>query len=135
MAIAFDASFQGESGGTPRRLEDPTQRVEDFSRVVDYLVTLPYVDADRIGVLGICGGGGYTWAAAKTEKRFKAVVSITGVNYGRMSRDTAAAAGGVLEALRATAAQRTTEARGSESQIKGMLPRTPRLLSRSVISM
>jgi len=73
VAIAFDASFQGASGGTPRFREDPAERVEDFRRVVDYLVTLPYVDADRIGVLGVCGGGGYTWAAAKTEKRFKAV--------------------------------------------------------------
>jgi fermentation-respiration switch protein FrsA (DUF1100 family) len=125
VVIAFDASFQGESGGTPRRLEDPTQRVEDFRRVVDYLVTLPYVDADRIGVLGICGGGGYTLAAAKTEKRFKAVVSITGVNYGRMQRETAAASGGVLALLRSMGEQRTAEARGeSESLVNGMLPDT-----------
>lgn len=124
VVIAFDASFQGESGGEPRRLEDPTQRVEDFSRVVDYLVTLPYVDADRIGVLGVCGGGGYTWAAAKTEKRFKAVTSITGVNYGRMQRDTAAGSGGVVEALREIGKLRTAEARGAESTVNGMLPET-----------
>ena len=68
VAIAFDASFQGDSGGTPRFVEDPTQRVEDFRRVVDYLETLPYVDSDRIGVLGVCGGGGYTLNAAMTEK-------------------------------------------------------------------
>lgn len=77
MVIAFDASFQGASGGSHRFREDPTKRVEDFRRVVDYLVTLPYVDSERIAVLGICGGGGYTLNAALNEKRFKAVVSIT----------------------------------------------------------
>ncbi len=124
VVIAFDASFQGASGGTPRFLEDPNQRVEDFRRVVDYLETLPYVDADRIGVLGVCGGGGYTLASAKTEKRFKAVVSITGANYGRVARENAAANGGVLEALKGISAQRTAEARGAESAVTGMLPET-----------
>lgn len=74
-------------------------------------------------MLGICGGG-YSWAAAKTEKRFKAVVSSTGVNYGRMMRDTVAAQGGAVEALRGIAAQRTAEVRGTESLVNGMLPPT-----------
>ncbi|MCX9564915.1 alpha/beta hydrolase, partial [Vibrio cholerae] len=52
VVIAFDASFQGESGGFPRYVEDPSQRVEDISRVIDYAVTLPYVDENRIGGLG-----------------------------------------------------------------------------------
>ncbi|MGC3956296.1 MAG: alpha/beta hydrolase [Propionicimonas sp.] len=124
VVIAFDASFQGASGGTPRFLEDPAQRVEDFRRVVDYLVTLPYVDADRIGVLGVCGGGGYSLAVAKTEKRFKAVVSVTGVNFGRMQRDNAAYGGGLIAALQGIGAQRTAEVRGAESQINGVLPPT-----------
>lgn len=123
VVIAFDASFQGESGGTPRRLEDPNQRVEDFSRVVDYLVTLPYVDADRIGVIGVCGGGGYSWAAAKTEKRFKAVATMTGVNYGRMSRDNSAQAGGPIAALQGIAQQRTAEARSqAQPDVNAALP-------------
>ena len=71
VVIAFDASFQGAIGGEPRFLEDPTLRVEDFRHVVDYLVALPYVDEDRIGVLGICGGGGYAIHAAMTERRLK----------------------------------------------------------------
>ena len=120
VVIAFDASFQGASGGQPRFLEDPGQRVEDFSRVVDHLVTLPYVDAERIGVLGVCGGGGYTLASARTEKRFKAVVSVTGVNFGRMQRETAD--GGPLAALRGIASQRTAEARGAESVANDILP-------------
>lgn len=64
--IAFDASFQGESGGLPRYVEDPSQRVEDISRVIDYAVTLPYVDETRTGGLGICGGGAYVISAALT---------------------------------------------------------------------
>ena len=77
VVIAYDASFQGASGGEPRWIEDPTQRVEDISHVIDYAVTLPYVDTDRIGVIGVCGGGGYVLNATLTEKRIKAVVAIT----------------------------------------------------------
>ncbi|MFT4124939.1 MAG: alpha/beta hydrolase [Gordonia sp. (in: high G+C Gram-positive bacteria)] len=122
VAIAFDASFQGASGGTPRFVEDPGQRVEDFRRVVDYLETLPYVDAERIGVLGICGGGGYTLNAAMTEKRFQAVVSITGVNYGRMLRENHAAADGVIQALETSAAHRAAAARGGAAVVGSLLP-------------
>ena len=124
VVIAFDASFQGESGGEPRRLEIPAQRVEDFSRVVDYLVTLPYVDADRIGVLGVCGGGGYAVNAALTEKRIKAVVSITGVNVGRLFREGFSNYD-PLGALNAMAAQRTAEARGGHFQVNELLPAGP----------
>jgi len=86
VVIAFDRSFQSASGGEPRFIEDPVQAVEDFRRVTDYLVTLPYVDADRIGVLGICGGGGYAVNATMTERRIKALGTVTGANYGRLMR-------------------------------------------------
>ncbi|MDS2174310.1 alpha/beta hydrolase [Nesterenkonia sp. CL21] len=123
VVIAFDASFQGASGGSPRNLEDPTQRVEDFRRVVDHLTTLPYVDAARIGVMGVCGGGGYTLNAAMTERRFKAVASFTGVNFGRMMRAGAAAtAGSVVAALEGVAQQRTAEASGAQQVILNHLP-------------
>jgi len=114
VVLAYDASFQGQSGGSPRWVEDPTQRVEDVSRVIDYAVTLPYVDADRIGVIGVCGGGGYAINATLTEKRIKAVVSITGVNIGRLFREGFSEYN-PLGALDAMAAQRTAEARGDPS--------------------
>lgn len=121
VVIAFDASYQGASGGEPRLIEDPGQRVEDFRQVVDYLVTLPYVDADRIGVLGVCGGGGYSISATKSERRIKAVVSITGVNFGRMSRE---GFGGYdpVGTLEAIAQQRTIEARRGKARVDDVLP-------------
>ncbi len=121
VVIAFDASFQGESGGMPRYVEDPTQRVEDISRVIDYAVTLPYVDETRIGGLGICGGGGYILNSALTEKRLKAVVGITPVNVGRLFREGFSLYNpiGTLEAM---ATQRTAEARGAELQVNALLP-------------
>ncbi|GHY50325.1 putative dienelactone hydrolase-related enzyme [Vibrio cholerae] len=121
VVIAFDASFQGESGGLPRYVEDPSQRVEDISRVIDYAVTLPYVDENRIGGLGICGGGGYIINSALTEKRLKAVVGITPVNLGRLFREGFSMYDPIAN-LEAMAAQRTAEARGSELQINELLP-------------
>ncbi|MFT4045430.1 MAG: alpha/beta hydrolase [Solimonas sp.] len=121
VVIAFDRSFQGDSGGTPRRIEDPTLSVEDFRHVVDYLVTLSYVDEERIGVLGICGGGGYAINAAMTERRFKAVASITGVNFGRLSREGFTGYDPIA-ALDAMAKQRTAEMRGEALQVDRFLP-------------
>ncbi|ACI92850.1 alpha/beta superfamily hydrolase [Afipia carboxidovorans OM5] len=124
VVIPYDASFQGASGGEPRWIEDPTQRVEDISHVIDYAVTLPYVDADRIGVIGVCGGGGYVLNATLTEKRIKAVVAITPVNIGRLFREGFSSYD-PLGALDAMAAQRTKEARGGELQVNELLPASP----------
>jgi len=124
VVIAFDRSFQGASGGEPRSIEDPTQAVEDFRRVADYLVTLPYVDEDRIGVLGICGGGGYAINAAMTERRIKAVSAVTGANYGRLMRGNFTALNPIA-ALEAMARQRTAEARGEAVKVDDLLPPSP----------
>ncbi|MDF1723487.1 MAG: alpha/beta hydrolase [Alcanivorax sp.] len=121
VVIAFDRSTQGQSGGEPRYIEDPALAVEDFSRVTDYLVTLPYVDADRIGVLGICGGGGYAINATMIERRIKALVSITGVNYGRLCREGFSGFDPIGQ-MEQVAAQRTAEARGEARQVDLFVP-------------
>lgn len=121
VAIAFDRSTQGQSGGEPRSIEDPAMAVEDFSRVVDYLVTLPYVDAERIGTLGICGGGGYAINATMIERRIKALVSITGVNYGRLCREGFSGFDPIGQ-MEAMAKQRTAEARGEPLKVDLFVP-------------
>ncbi|MEW2168159.1 alpha/beta hydrolase [Streptomyces sp. NPDC007084] len=125
VVLAFDATYQGDSGGEPRWIEDPGPRVEDFRCAVDYLVTLDYVDEDRIGVLGICGGGGYAVNAALTERRFKAVGTVTGVNFGRMMREGDLSPDAAITTLDAIAKQRTAEARGAEPRVDSSLPDSP----------
>ncbi|ALG30976.1 alpha/beta hydrolase [Glutamicibacter halophytocola] len=122
VTLAFDASFQGESGGEPRSTEDPTLRVEDFRHVADYLVTLPYVDAERIGLIGMCGGGGYAINAVMTERRYKAVATITGANYGRVLREAEGSVHAVIAKLEQIGAQRTAEARGEDYLVDPGLP-------------
>ncbi|WP_447642102.1 MULTISPECIES: alpha/beta hydrolase [Chitinophagaceae] len=87
LTIAYDASYQGESTGEPRQLENPYVRTEDVSAVIDYLTTLPYVDAERIGAMGICAGAGYTANAAINDHRIRAVGMVSAVNIGSMFRN------------------------------------------------
>ena len=87
VTIAYDASYQGESTGEPRQLGRPSIRTEDVSGAIDYLTTLPYVDADQIGAFGICAGGGYTANAAINDRRIKAVGTVSAVNIGSMFRN------------------------------------------------
>lgn len=86
VTLAFDASFQGESGGFPRRIESPEVRVEDFSAAVDFLSNYPSIDADRIGVIGICGGGCYSVSATQIDHRIKALATISMYDMGRARR-------------------------------------------------
>jgi hypothetical protein len=121
IVLAFDASFQGASGGEQRFMEDPAIRVSDIRYAIDYLVSLPYVDANRIGAIGVCGGGAYTVSAAMTDRRIKALTSITGVNFGRLMREGFSQFN-PLAALDAMAAQRTAEAQGAARHVINYLP-------------
>ena len=87
VTIAADASYQGESGGEPRQRDYPANRIDDVSGMVDFLMSLSYVDTDRIASLGVCGGGGYTLAAAQADKRIKAVATLSMFNTGRVRRN------------------------------------------------
>ena len=87
VTIAYDASYQGESTGEPRQLENPHVRTEDVSAVFDYMTTLPYLDPARIGAMGICAGAGYTANAAINDHRIKAVGTVSMVNIGQMFRN------------------------------------------------
>ncbi|MBX3254909.1 MAG: alpha/beta hydrolase [Chitinophagaceae bacterium] len=115
ITIAYDASYQGESTGEPRQLENPYIRTEDVSAVVDYLTTLPYVDIDNIGAMGICAGGGYTANAAINDHRIKAVGTVSAVNIGSMFRngwDNNVKDADALPYLIAGSNARTTDAKG-----------------------
>ena len=87
ITVAADASFQGESGGYPRHSDIPFFRTQDIHGMVDLLSIYPGVDVERIGMLGICGGAGYTLNAAKSEKRVKAVATLSMFNSGRVRRE------------------------------------------------
>ena len=77
VTLAFDPSYTGESSGEPRRTASPDINTEDFLAAVDYLSQLPEVDADRIGILGVCGWGGIALNAAAADPRIKATVAST----------------------------------------------------------
>lgn len=87
ITLAFDASHYGESGGEPRYIEVPYTRVEDYSAATDFLSNHPLVDSEKIGVVGICGGGGYAVSAATIDHRIKAVATISMYDMGRARRE------------------------------------------------
>jgi uncharacterized protein len=83
VALAFDPSFNGYSGGEPRHVSSPDIFVEDFSAAVDYLGTRPFVSRERIGVLGMCGSGGFALSAAQVDRRIKAVATVSMYDISR----------------------------------------------------
>jgi uncharacterized protein len=112
IAIAADASYQGASGGQPRNIDKPAFRIEDIRGMADYITRYKGVDASRLGLLGICGGGGYSLKAAQTDKRFQAVATLSMFNSGVVRRN------GFMNSGVSTIQQRlqqATEARAQEA--------------------
>lgn len=104
VTLAFDAAYQGHSEGMPRNTDKPAHRIEDIHRACDIIRVFPGVNPERVGALGICGGGGYTIKAAQTDKRFKAVATLSMFNTGVVRRN------GFLDSATATIQQRLAEA-------------------------
>ncbi|MFJ2263551.1 alpha/beta hydrolase [Streptomyces sp. NPDC087844] len=120
-ALVLDPAHQGQSEGEPRDLEDPYRRGEDISYAIDALTTTPGIDPQRIGVLGICAGGGYAVHTARTDHRIKAVGTVVPVNIGHAFRSFS---GGPAAALDPLADARTEEARSGETTRVNWLPDT-----------
>jgi len=116
IAIAADASYQGASGGQPRNVDKPANRIEDIRGMADFITQYAGVNTDRMGVLGICGGGGYTLKAAQTDKRFKAVATLSMFNSGVVRRNGFMNSGvsTIQERLKQASEARAVEAAGGE---------------------
>lgn len=87
ITITADAAYQGGSGGAPRNVDKPANRIEDIHGMADFISQYSGVDPNRLGILGICGGGGYTLKAAQTDKRFKAVATLSMFDSGLVRRN------------------------------------------------
>ena len=118
LAIAFDPSFTGESGGQPRRVASPDINTEDFCAAVDYLSCRDDVDPERIGIIGICGFGGMAIKAAALDPRIKATAAMTMYDMSRVTREGYFGSSDSKEARdeqrRAWAAQRTADYKAGE---------------------
>lgn len=127
LTIAFDARYQGESGGLPRRTDKPANRIGDIMGAIDFVQNFPGVDKERIGAFGICGGGGYTFAAAQTDKRIKAVGTLSLFNTGDVRRNgyMRTQTGNIMERQREASLARQREAAGGEPELAGFMNWTP----------
>ncbi len=116
IAIAADASYQGASGGEPRNIDKPTNRIEDIRGMADFITQYAGVSSEHLGLLGICGGGGYSLAAAQTDKRFKAVATLSMFNTGVVRRNgfMNSQVNTIQERLKQASDARAQEAAGGE---------------------
>lgn len=127
IAVAFDSSLTGESGGQPRALASAEMWVEDYSGAIDFLGTQALVDRERIGVIGICGGGGYGLAAAASDPRVRAIATIAMYDIGQDFRPGLSKTldlPGLHERLQTVARQRWAEVDGAQPLLVGAMPET-----------
>jgi fermentation-respiration switch protein FrsA (DUF1100 family) len=110
ITIAADAAYQGASGGKPRNVDKPANRIEDIHGMADFITQYPGVDINRVGLLGICGGGGYSLKAAQSDKRFKAVATLSMFNSGEVRRN------GFLNSQVSTIQERLKQATDARAQ-------------------
>lgn len=130
VAIAFDPSFTGESGGEPRRMASPDINTEDFLAAVDFLSIQDNVDPERIGIIGICGFGGMAVNAAALDPRIKATVASTMYDMTKVNREgyfmSSDSKEQRMEARKAMAAQRTEDFKnGSYKRAGGVVDPLP----------
>lgn len=123
LTIAFDPSFTGESGGSPRYVASPDINTEDFSAAVDFLSVQENVDPEKIGIIGICGWGGMAINAAAMDTRIKATAAMTMYDMTRVnangyfdSEDTSDAR---FEKKKAMSAQRTVDYKNGTYALAG----------------
>ena len=130
LAVAFDPSYTGESGGEPRRMASPDINTEDFLAAVDFLSTRDDVDPEKIGIVGICGWGGMAVNAAALDPRIKATVASTMYDMTKVTAEgyfgSEDSAGQRMEKRRAIAAQRTADYRaGTYKRAGGVVDPLP----------
>lgn len=127
ITIAFDASYNGESGGSPHYTASPEAFAEDFSAAVDFIGSLNYVDREEIGAIGICGSGSFVLSAAKIDSRIKAIATASMYDMGRVARS------GMYDSLtdeerkkmiEAASMQRWNEYQGGEKKFQIGTPET-----------
>ncbi len=123
LTIAADAAYQGDSGGEPRHTDKPAYRIDDIRGMADFITQYAGVDANRLGVLGICGGGGYTLKAAQSDKRFKAVSTLCMFNSGEVRRNgfQNSQLATIQERLKKASEARALEASGGEIVYGGIV--------------
>ena len=116
ITITADAAYQGASGGEPRNVDKPAHRIEDIHGMADFIASYPSVDSKRLGLLGICGGGGYSLAAARTDKRFQSIATLSMFNSGLVRRNgyQDSQLSTIQERLQQASAARAQEAAGGE---------------------
>ncbi len=116
ITIAADAAYQGVSGGMPRNVDKPANRIEDIHAMGDFISGYKGVDAESLGLLGICGGGGYALKAAQADKRFKAIATVSMFNSGVVRRNgfQDSQLSTIQERLKQASEARAQEAAGGE---------------------